>query len=72
LIGIKDFLPNIFGWFYLKHKKLVRFNYLVEIEEINGTVEKIGLIETIIKTEKGDLLHIPNSLFYRKKVVVKN
>lgn len=71
LVGIRDFLPNLRGWVYLKQKNLVKIGKMIEVNGINGKVEKIGLIETRIKTEKGDWLYLPNSLFYGKDVLVK-
>lgn len=71
LVGVRDLLPNLMGWFYLKQKGLVKIGKIVEINGISGKVEKIGLIETRIKTEKGDWLYLPNSLFYKKEVLVK-
>ena len=44
----------------------------VNIREIGGRVERIGFMETEIKTERGDILYVPNALFMKSKFRVKN
>ena len=37
------------------------------VKEISGIIEKTGYLETEIKTENGDILYVPNSLFLKSK-----
>ena len=71
LVGLKDIVPNFIGWIYLQKKKSVREGHKIDIREIEGEVEKVGFLETEIKTEKGDILYIPNSLFLKSKFKLK-
>lgn len=67
-VEIRDFFPNFLGWFYLRLQVKMKLGQKTEVNEIRGLVKKIGLLETIIQTEKNDLLHVPNYLFYWKKI----
>ena len=68
LVGMKDIIPNFIGWLYLQKKNKIKEGRRVEVKEISGTVEKIGYLETEIKTEHGDILYVPNSLFMKSKL----
>jgi len=39
------------------------------VGEIEGVVVEVNLIDTRIKTEKGDIIYVPNSNMIKKKVV---
>lgn len=72
LVGMKDIIPNFVGWFYIQKQGRIKEGHNIEIKEISGMVERVGYLETEIKTERGDLLYIPNSLFLQSKHKVKN
>ncbi len=67
LVGLKDILPNFIGWLYLQRKEKMKEGYKIEVREIAGTIEKIGWLETEIRTDNNDLLYVPNSLFLKSK-----
>ncbi len=68
LVGLKDVIPNFIAWIFLQKKShLIKEGYHININEISGIVERIGYLETEIKTEKGDVLYVPNSLFLKSK-----
>jgi len=71
LVGLKDVIPNFISWLYLQKKDKIKEGRKVEVKEIYGIVEKIGFLETEIKTENGDILYVPNSLFMKSKFKVK-
>ena len=64
-IGLKDIIPNFMGYLFLQKKGLVKEGKIVDVKGISGKVEKIGVLETEIETEKGDVLYVPNSLFLK-------
>ena len=66
-IGLKDIIPNFMGYLFLQKKGLVKEGKVVDVKGISGKVEKIGVLETEIETEKGDVLYVPNSLFLRSE-----
>ncbi len=67
VVGLRDVFPNFVAWMYLQKKGGFKEGHHIEIREISGIVEKIGYLETEIKTEQGDLLYVPNSLFLKSK-----
>ena len=71
LVGLKDVIPNFVAWVVLQRKGKIKEGKRVEVREISGRVEKIGYLETEIKTEYGDILYVPNSLFLKSKFWVK-
>ena len=71
LVGLKDVIPNFVAWILLQRTGRVREGKRVEVREISGTVEKVGFLETEIKTDSGDILYVPNSLFLKSKMWVR-
>ncbi len=67
LVGLKDIIPNFIGWLYIQRKNNLRVGRKVEVKEIAGRIEKIGYLETEIKTDADDILYVPNSLFMKSK-----
>jgi len=71
ILAIKDFIPNAFAGFFIHRKKLFKEGDKITIHDVEGTVEKTNLIETEIKTTKGDTMYIPNSIIIKKELFVK-
>ena len=67
LVGLKDIIPNFVGWLYIQKKDKLKVGHKVEVKEIAGRIEKIGYLETEIKTDADDILYVPNSLFMKSK-----
>ena len=62
----KDLLPNLQGWYQLRRARKVLVGSEISLPQISGTVEKVRLIETLVRGPSGDLLHVPNRLFLNK------
>ncbi|MBI2112357.1 mechanosensitive ion channel [Candidatus Woesearchaeota archaeon] len=71
LVGLKDVIPNFIGWLLIQKRSNIKEGYRIDIKEIYGVVERIGYLETEIRTERGDLLYVPNSLFMKSKFRIK-
>jgi len=71
LIAIKDFIPNLISGFIILKNKTVKEGDLIVIDNIEGKVKNISLIETEIKTKKGDIIHIPNAALTKKEFIIK-
>ncbi len=71
LVGLKDVIPNVVGWIYVQKKGVIKEGKLLEVREIVGVVERVGYLETEIKTKEGDLLYVPNSLFLKSKFKIR-
>ncbi len=72
LVGLKDVIPNFVGWIYLQRKKKIKEGKRVDVREISGRVERVGYLETEIKTDNGDILYVPNSLFLKSKLWIRH
>ncbi len=71
IVGVKDIIPNFVAWMVLQRKQHLRVGMEIEIREIAGEIEKIGCLETEIRTKQDDILYVPNSLFLKSKFKVK-
>jgi len=71
IVGLKDVIPNLVAWLVLQKDEKITVGRRVEVREIEGRVEKIGYLETEIKTEHGDTLYVPNTLFLKSKLKIK-
>ncbi len=71
IVGLKDVIPNFVAWILLQRKGKVVVGRNIDVKEIHGRVERIGYLETEIKTERGDILYVPNSLFLKTKFWVR-
>lgn len=69
ILGIKDFIPNIIAGLFIHFKAILKEGNKVEIDNIKGTVETIGLVETKLKTSSNDVVYVPNSAFIRSKTI---
>ncbi|MBW2982099.1 mechanosensitive ion channel family protein [Candidatus Woesearchaeota archaeon] len=70
VLAIKDFIPNIIAGFFIHRKRMFKQGDNITVKDLKGIIQKITLTETEIKTEKGDIIYIPNSII-KKEVVIK-
>ncbi len=71
IVGLKDVIPNFVAWVLLQRKGKIKEGYHVNVREIYGVVERVGFLETEIKTDNNDILYVPNSLFLKSKFRVR-
>lgn len=71
LIAIKDFIPNVISSFFIFKKRLIEEGDIIKIDNLQGKVKNISLIETEILTRKGDIIHIPNATLTNKELIVR-
>ena len=69
LLGLRDFLPNIMAGIFIHQKRFLRAGDKVKIGNVQGKIVSISLTETRIKTNKDDIIYIPNSILTKKEVV---
>ena len=69
LLGIKDFIPNMFAGFFVFRKKLIKKDDWIMVHGVKGKIEKINLVETTLKTKTGDTVIIPNSTLMKEEVI---
>jgi len=71
LLAIKDFIPNAFAGFFVYYKKLFEIGNNIKVKDVQGKVIAINLLETQLKTKRGDIIHVPNSSLLKNEIIVK-
>lgn len=71
ILAFKDFIPNITAGFFIHHRRMIRQGDKIKIRETEGEIINVSLIETQIKTMKGDIVYIPNSVLTKNEMVIK-
>lgn len=70
-LGMKDFVPNFMAGLYIYRKELIKEGKNVKINGVSGKVVKLNLLDARIKTRKGDLIYMPNSVIIKSKITQK-
>jgi small conductance mechanosensitive channel len=69
--GVQDVLKDYVSGYYVLLERHMRVGDRISMEGIvSGTVEQIKLRVTLLKTESGDLVVVPNSELFNKAVLV--
>jgi small-conductance mechanosensitive channel len=69
LLGVRDFFPNILAGIFIAQRRFLNKGDLVRVGGIEGEIIEVNIVETRIKTKKGDIIYIPNSILTKKEVV---
>ena len=70
-LGLRDFIPNFMAGWYIYRNDLIKEGKNVKINGVQGKVIQLSLLDTRIKTKKGDLIYMPNSIVIKSKIVQK-
>jgi small conductance mechanosensitive channel len=69
--GVQDVLKDYVSGYYVLLERHMRVGDRISMEGIvSGTVEQIKLRVTLLKTESGDLVVVPNAELFNKAVLV--
>jgi small conductance mechanosensitive channel len=69
--GVQDLLKDYVSGYYVLLERHIRVGDRISMEGVgSGTVTEIKLRVTLLKTESGDLLVVPNSELFNKAVMV--
>jgi MscS family membrane protein len=70
----KDVVANFFGGLLILFNRPFQVGDTIKSgSKVEGTVERIGLYATYLKTEDGNTLYVPNSIFNNSEILtVKN
>jgi len=71
LLGLKDFIPNLFAGLFLHFKGIIKENDRIKFENVEGKVLRVDLVETRIQTKGKDIIYVPNSILVRTKIIKK-
>ncbi len=66
LLALKDVIPNATAGIMLKQK--LQPGMRLKLDNAEGTVSAVTLLETIITTKGGDTIVIPNGLFAKQRI----
>lgn len=67
-LGIKDFVPNFIAGIFIHSKEFIKEGDYIKVKDLEGRIEKINMVETVIKTKSGDHIFIPNSMLTKQEV----
>jgi len=70
--AMKDIIQNLVSGILVQLDKPFKKGDTIEVQGFVGRVMRMRVRTTVLKTEKGELVHIPNSIFATKPVVNKN
>ncbi len=66
VLAAKDFLPNAVAGLKIGKSGKVKEGRLISLKSVQGTVQKIGLLETKVLSKSKDIIHIPNVLIAKE------
>jgi small-conductance mechanosensitive channel len=70
-LGVQDLLKDYVSGYYILFERHIRVGDRISLEGAgSGTVTDVKLRVTLLKTESGDLLVVPNSELFNKAVTV--
>jgi small-conductance mechanosensitive channel len=68
-LSIKDFVPNLISGIFIHQKEYFTVGDYIRIDNMQGRIIEISLIETMVKTSQGDIIYIPNSRLTKSEVI---
>lgn len=70
-LSLKDSIPNIVAYSAMTKYKSIRIGDKIKFDTVEGKVKEMNFLETVLETDKGDRIHIPNRVFTREAHVQK-
>ena len=70
ILAVKDFIPNFVAGLTLYQKRNIKPGEKILVNNIEGEILNISLLETKVRTRNGDIVYIPNSIL-TKHVLIK-
>ncbi|MCK4522299.1 MAG: mechanosensitive ion channel [Nanoarchaeota archaeon] len=68
-LGLKDFVPNIMAGIFIHQKRFIKKGDTIKVQNIEGKIIYVNLVETRVKTKQGDIIYIPNSVLTKQEFV---
>jgi MscS family membrane protein len=69
--AMKDVVANFFGGIVVMLNRPFKVGDAIVSGKIDGTVSRIGLYATLLRTEDGNTLYVPNSIFNSSEILTK-
>ncbi len=71
ILSVKDFIPNLVSGLILHQKRNIRPGERIEVNNIEGEIINVTLVETKLRTKNGEIVYVPNSILMNNVVVKK-
>jgi len=71
ILSLKDFIPNLVAGLFLFQKRNINAGEMIRVNDIEGEVLNITLLETKIRTRNHEIVYIPNSILIKNVVIKK-
>jgi small conductance mechanosensitive channel len=69
MLSVKDFLPNFFAGLFIFRHGLIKEGDYIKVNDTQGKITHISLMETQLETKEKDIVFIPNTLLTKNKVI---
>jgi small-conductance mechanosensitive channel len=69
-LGVQDLLKDYVSGYYILFERHIRVGDRITIDVVSGAVTDVKLRVTLLKTDSGDLVVVPNSELFTKTVTV--
>lgn len=69
ILAFKDFIPNMVAGIFIHQKRFINIGDKIKLNDIEGRIIDINLVETQIETKDKDIIYIPNSLLTKKNII---
>ncbi|MEK6961445.1 MAG: mechanosensitive ion channel family protein [Nanoarchaeota archaeon] len=67
-LALKDLVPNAVAGYFIMRREFPKVGDLIKVDDVVGKVSNINMLETRVKTKKGDVISYPNSRLLRSKL----
>ena len=71
-LGVQDLLQDYVSGYYVLLERHIRVGDHISVEESSGTVTDVRLRVTLLKSDAGDMVVIPNSELFSRPVTIRN
>lgn len=68
VLTLKDVVKNFFAGLVLRQKSVVKIGKRIEVGLVEGTVVRVGWLETKLVTRKKEVVFVPNSLMVKSVI----
>src|SRR3989344_1212484 len=72
LAYIKDFIPNFIAGIKLYKRKSVKKGDIIKVNTVEGRILNINILETKILSTNKEIIHIPNSLLNKFRMIKRS
>jgi small-conductance mechanosensitive channel len=71
LLTFKDWIPNLAAGLNLRKTKKLKVGKTIIFKDLIGKIIDFNILETKIKTNRGEEIYIPNNLLTKEKFIIK-